>query len=442
MLDLDVFFQVVQFLPQGHALLGVGQAVFQNVRHIPHHSADAPVIVELAGLHIQRLQCVVQKVRVDLQLQRRQLGILLAVLLFLELDIQVGIVQKHHQDVVHDDIVLIVHLAARPLNGVAGLGILKHLEHEVDFIKAAPGVRIGEEDDGRQHNDRHHQQRGQPLTQTLQDHAAVNRCHDVKVRRAVGLPAQQAVPPAQLSPCLALAALRNAARHDRLHIVCGIGAAGGSQQAALAVHQIHRLVLILLQGREHPLQMLHIQPDCHTALHRHHPAAYHQLAALTGHALVHNERRDADALLLGHLAVDAVPAVIVISRQVGQPCGGQRPVKAVHIDQHRLHIVVGARHAVERGHNIAQIDCIRVGQRLPPQRLLHDHIRAGHAGQVGVLGHNAVQHQRDIGLHGVNVAGVALAHAAHLGCKCHVGRHCHKQQRRDQHDHDKAPHSF
>ena len=188
--------------------------------------------------------------------------------------------------------------------------------------------------------------------------------------------------------------------------------------------------------------MLHIQPDCHTALHRHHPAAYHQLAALAGHAFVHHERRDADALLLGHLAVDAVPAVIVLIRQVGQPCGGQCPVKAVHIDQHRVHIVVGACHAVERGHDIAQIDRIGVGQCLPPQCLLHDHVRAGHTGQVAVLGHNAVQHQRDIGLHGVNIAGVALADAAHLGRKGHVGRHSHKQQCRDQHDNDKAPHSF
>ena len=75
---------------------------------------------------------------------------LFPVLLFLELDVQVGIVQKHHQNIIHDDVIFIVHLAARPLDGFAGLGILKHLEHEVDLIKAAPGVCIGKKDDGRQ----------------------------------------------------------------------------------------------------------------------------------------------------------------------------------------------------------------------------------------------------------------------------------------------------
>ena len=76
-LHFHIFFKVVQLFPQADALLRVGQRILQDIRYIPHHRADAPIIVQLAGFHIQRLQGIVQKVGVDLQLQGGQLGVLL-----------------------------------------------------------------------------------------------------------------------------------------------------------------------------------------------------------------------------------------------------------------------------------------------------------------------------------------------------------------------------
>ena len=141
---------------------------------------------------------------VDLQLQGGQLGVLLAVLLFFQLDVQVGVVQKHHQDVVHDNVIFIIYLALGALDGAARLGILKHLQHQVDLVKAALGVDVCQKHNGAQRHNRHQQQRHQPFAQVFQDHGPVNGRYDVEIRVLVALPVQQADPVTQLDPELVL----------------------------------------------------------------------------------------------------------------------------------------------------------------------------------------------------------------------------------------------
>ena len=289
---------------------------------------------------------------VDLQLQGGQLGVLLAVLLFFQLDVQVGVVQKHHQDVVHDNVIFIIYLALGALDGAARLGILKHLQHQVDLVKAALGVDVCQKHNGVQRHNRHQQQRHQPFAQVFQDHGPVNGRYDVEIRVLVALPVQQAVPVIQLDPELVLLFRRvpcpaQRFAHQVLQLFRRACVPCLCQQTAAAVNQVQVLVIGRAQHGNYFLQVADVQGNGHTAFHRQHPGAHYQLPSLAGFACVHHHRGNAGALGIRHRGIHAVPAAVIIRRKVDQPAGRQRTVVPIYIDQNRIHVIIRVGHAVQ-----------------------------------------------------------------------------------------------